>query len=186
MPQCPALPILALATTCLIPACRITRDGVDVSLVRDYVVPAQQDTVYLEQAPAAGSATGAPAAVYGYSSRPGAGTYTVRPGDTLGGIAARHHISTAELCRANHLISTRPLLIGQKLTIPRPSTAPTTTKPRPIPTRGYYTVRRGDTIPIIARRLGVRIPLLIRANKLTRQQASKLTIGQRLRIPVQP
>lgn len=50
------------------------------------------------------------------------GTYIVRKGDTLGAIAARHHITTAALAKANRLSKQQAdrLRPGQRLILPRP------------------------------------------------------------------
>ncbi len=46
------------------------------------------------------------------------GTYIVRPGDTLNGIALRHHVSLAQLAAANDLDPAKLLLIGTRLAVP--------------------------------------------------------------------
>jgi len=48
--------------------------------------------------------------------------YTVRPGDTLSGIAARHGISKDTLLKANRIAPTQAgkLRVGQKLLLPSP------------------------------------------------------------------
>lgn len=67
-------------------------------------------------------------------------SHTVRPGDTLWAIAARHDCSLAALLRANDLTTGAIIYPGEKLTIPgrsssakpaavRPATAPTTSSP---------------------------------------------------------
>jgi len=45
-------------------------------------------------------------------------SYTVRPGDTLTGLAVRYHAWTAELAAVNHLRTTSELYIGEHLRIP--------------------------------------------------------------------
>ncbi len=45
-------------------------------------------------------------------------TYTVKSGDTLGGIAAHHGISANELAQANHISDPNKIYVGQVLTIP--------------------------------------------------------------------
>ena len=53
----------------------------------------------------------------------GASTYTIKSGDTLTKIAHRHHIKLAALIAANNGIKSNAMQIGQKLTIPAPTTA---------------------------------------------------------------
>ena len=57
--------------------------------------------------------------------------YTVRPGDTLTGVAARARVSTSYLANLNHLRPTALLIAGATLTVP--GTAPTRGGP-PYPT----------------------------------------------------
>ena len=54
------------------------------------------------------------------------GTHVVAIGETLGGIAAKHHVNVAALKTANHIQDERKLRVGQVLTIPTGKTAPTT------------------------------------------------------------
>lgn len=58
------------------------------------------------------------------TSRPAA-TYTIRRGDTLSAIAARHGVSVANLARHNGLSTRDTLRIGQTLRIPGRSAVPT-------------------------------------------------------------
>jgi len=44
-------------------------------------------------------------------------TYTVRKGDTLGGIARRYHVTVAQLMRWNHIRNAKTLRIGQRLRV---------------------------------------------------------------------
>jgi LysM repeat protein len=60
--------------------------------------------------------------------------YTVRPGDTLSGIAARFHVSATRIARRNHLPSSLMVIIGQRLVI-RHRTTHTSTGSAP-PTGG--------------------------------------------------
>jgi LysM repeat protein len=47
-----------------------------------------------------------------------AGTYVVRPGDTLSGIALRYHVSLGQLAAANAFDPAKVLLIGTRLRVP--------------------------------------------------------------------
>lgn len=57
------------------------------------------------------------------SSRARATVHTVKYGDTLSGLAARHGVSVKQIVAANKLKDAHSLRIGQKLTIPAKSTA---------------------------------------------------------------
>lgn len=101
----------------------------------------------------------------------GAGTYVVRPGDTVGTIAARHRFSPGALARANGLRDPDRIRIGQRLTIPDLGgpPAPATT----------YTVRRGDTLASVSARTGVPAATIAQANGLV---DGRLYSGARLRL----
>ncbi len=51
-------------------------------------------------------------------------THTVASGETLGGIAAKHHVAVAALKGANHIQDERKLRVGQVLVIPSGNAAP--------------------------------------------------------------
>jgi LysM repeat protein len=51
------------------------------------------------------------------------GTYIVRPGDTLGGIALRYHVSLGQFAAANAFDPAKVLLIGTRLRVPTGATA---------------------------------------------------------------
>ena len=48
-------------------------------------------------------------------------THAVAAGETLGGIAAKHHVTVAALKAANHIQDERKLRVGQVLAIPAPA-----------------------------------------------------------------
>lgn len=110
--------------------------------------------------------------------------YRVARGDTLIGVARRHHIDTATIRRFNKLDGDM-LKIGQVLLIPGSSQA--TTGPsldRGVAARGshksFYTVRAGDTLSQIANRHSVSTKQLIRWNRL--ESSHLIKPGQRLAI----
>jgi LysM repeat protein len=72
----------------------------------------------LSPIPAAEPTVAAAAAPEGESPR-GPLTYTVEPGDTLGGIAAQFGTSTDALIEANGLEDADTLYVGQQLTVPQ-------------------------------------------------------------------
>lgn len=118
--------------------------------------------------------------------------YIVKRGDTLGKIAARHRIKTADLAKANNLQLNSIIRVNQKLTIPggKSASASTSAKHAASATApasnsgvrsGLYTVRRGDSVYIIAKRLKVKRADLMEVNNLTPN--SVLRPGQTLKVP---
>ena len=106
------------------------------------------------------------------------GTYTVRPGDTLIGIAARHGVSVSQLASVNGLHINSWVYVGQQLRIPSTSSGVSATATT---TSSTYIVRPGDTLIAIAVRNGVTLTRLAQANGLSTQ--SWVYVGQRLSIP---
>ncbi|MGJ8654687.1 MAG: LysM peptidoglycan-binding domain-containing protein [Opitutaceae bacterium] len=102
-------------------------------------------------------------------------TYTVQKGDTLGHIALKHGISTAELRRMNSL-SGDLIRAGQKLKVP---TTGRVSSPSTV-TGSVHIVTRGDTLGGIAMAHGISISNLKRANNLS---SDVIRIGQKLQIP---
>jgi LysM repeat protein len=101
-------------------------------------------------------------------------SYTVQPGDTLTGIAARYNVSVDAIVTANNLPNRSTIYVGQSLVIPS-GTAQQPTQP---PT-GTYVVQTGDTLSSIALRYGTTIAALELANKLS---SSVIYVGQTLTI----
>ncbi len=100
--------------------------------------------------------------------------YVVQWGDTLFSIANRFGTTVEALMAANGLTS--PLIyVGQRLTIP--SSPPMVTLER---STGYI-VQYGDTLYSIAKRFGVRMEALMRANGLYNPHF--ICVGQKLTIP---
>jgi LysM repeat protein len=130
--------------------------------VNDVIHPGQRLAV-----PVAAAAPGGPA---------GGGAYTVRSGDSLFGIARRLGVPVRSLLAANGLVLTSVIHPGQRLAIPVAEAAPGTSA-----AGGAYTVRSGDSMFGIARRLGVPVRSLLAANGLV--LTSVIHPGQRLAVP---
>lgn len=96
----------------------------------------------------------------------------VRRGDTLTNLARRYKTTIAQLRQANGMKSNR-LYKGQLLKIPALKGARNVYK--------KYRIRRGDTLSSVARRYGVTLHSLLKANKLALR--SKIYKGQMIVIP---
>ncbi|MDP9068727.1 MAG: LysM peptidoglycan-binding domain-containing protein [Actinomycetota bacterium] len=103
-----------------------------------------------------------------------AGTYTVRRGDTLSEIAARHGTSVARLARMNDLSDADLIVAGQRLRVPGRGGGGGGAARR-------HTVRSGETLSEIAARYGTSAARLARANDI--KNPNLIVVGQRLRIP---
>jgi LysM repeat protein/predicted chitinase len=103
-------------------------------------------------------------------------SYTVRSGDTLSGIAARNHVSLAELERANPQVhNANSIYVGEQLNIPGRSDG--------FQTQGSaYFVKPGDSMGGIAAHFGVSLAALEQANPQV-SNPNNIQIGQRLTIP---
>ncbi len=121
--------------------------------------------------------------------------YTVRRGDTLSTIARRHHVRMSELVALNGLRSRNRIRIGQQLRLPsdvtpatqkaayKPSSARTKSSSRTRatpPKSGFYKVRRGDNLTLIAQKFGLTLSELVGMNSL--KSRNRITVGQRIRV----
>lgn len=97
--------------------------------------------------------------------------YTVRSGDTLFLLAKRYGTTVDSLKRANNL-SSNYLSAGQRLNIPSGSAAKAS--------GSSYRVQAGDTLYLIARKYGITVESLKKANGMN---GSYLWVGQTLKIP---
>ncbi len=137
-------------------------------------------------APAPAAAPAAPAPDAGAGA-----TYTVKSGDTLGAIAARHNVALSDVFTWNNLSMRSIIYPGQKIKVgggsaPAPA-APTAPAPAPAlastsaPATGSYTIKAGDTLSAIASRNGVKLSDLLSANKLS--MTTIIYPGSKLVIP---
>jgi LysM repeat protein len=101
-------------------------------------------------------------------------SYSVRPGDTLTGIASRFGLTIAELRHANRLPTSR-IVAGQQLDLPVSAEAPHAMAALDRP--DSYRVRRGDTLSEIASRFGTTTSELRRLNGL---HSNRVDVGQHL------
>ncbi|MCU1487561.1 MAG: putative lysozyme [Actinomycetia bacterium] len=100
--------------------------------------------------------------------------YTVKPGDTLSGIASRLGVSAAELARANGITDPDRVVAGRSLALPGGTAASAAGR--------THVVAAGDNLTTIARRYGVTVTALARANGIDIRRL--LRLGTRLVVPV--
>jgi TolB protein len=93
--------------------------------------------------------------------------YTVRPSDTLYGIAKRWEIPVESLIAANNLSPPYTIYVGQQLSVP--------------PRVDVIRVKLGDTVYKISQAFGVPTSVIISANQL--QPPYVIQTGQLLRVP---
>ena len=158
------------------------------------IYPGQKLKLSGSPAPAAPAPAPAPAAAPA-APAPGTGaTYTVKSGDTLGAIAARHNVALSDVFTWNNLSMRSIIYPGQKIKVgggsaPAPAApAPAAPAPAPAalastsaPATGSYTIKAGDTLSAIASRNGVKLSDLLSANKLS--MSTIIYPGSKLVIP---
>lgn len=99
------------------------------------------------------------------------GSYTVKKGDTLDGIAKNHGTTYQELARINNIKNPNVISIGQIIKLPSSS------KPKPIVN---YTVKKGDTLNGIAIKYKTTYQELARINNI--KNPNVISIGQVIKI----
>lgn len=128
------------------------------------------------------------------AAKPAAATgslYTVKSGDTLSGIAARHGVKLSDLFSRNGLTMRSVIYPGQRIKIGAGAAAPArpaapkpaapAAKPAAPASSGSYTIKSGDTLSGIAARHGVKLSAVLSANRLT--MSSIIYPGNKLVIP---
>ncbi|MDA8219908.1 MAG: LysM peptidoglycan-binding domain-containing M23 family metallopeptidase [Dehalococcoidales bacterium] len=120
------------------------------------------------------------------SAAAASGTYTVAPGDTLGGIADRFGVSLADLAAVNGISDPSYLRVGLVLTIPGVTSAAVASAAAAESGEGSstYVVGVGDTLTGIADYLGLSARALAASNELV--DPDSLQVGQRLIVPDRP
>ncbi|MFS6826226.1 LysM peptidoglycan-binding domain-containing protein [Cyanobium sp. ATX-6F1] len=108
-----------------------------------------------------------------------AGSYTVKPGETLSELAERYGVTVERLLKLNGLKDANSLQAGSKLVVPGGGG---TSLARPgRGGGGGYTVKPGDTLSELAERFGISVERLKQLNGL--QSANDLQAGSQLVVP---
>jgi membrane-bound lytic murein transglycosylase D len=115
----------------------------------------------------------------------GSRVHTVRSGETLSGIARKYRVTVAQLTEWNGLSRSGMIRTGQKLRLyPGSGAAPTRASSTASTTQAgsrTHLVKRGETLSGLARRYGVSVQALQKANGLS--SARDLKAGQKIKIP---
>ncbi len=99
---------------------------------------------------------------------------TVKPGETLSDIAARHRVSVSTLMKVNGISDPDLVEAGRTLTLPGGAV-------RPRSAGGSLTVAPGETLSEIADRHGITVSRLMQLNGLSK--ADHIEAGQKLVVP---
>jgi beta-lactamase class A/LysM repeat protein len=124
--------------------------------------------------------------------------HVVKPGETLGAIAAHYGVTIEQLVTLNGITDPDRVTEGQALKLPpaataraggapsaqaqnaAPAASVAAAAPAGLPA-GEYVVQPGDTLSGIAKAVGVGLKALLDANELV--DADRLTVGQKLVVP---
>ncbi len=108
--------------------------------------------------------------------------YTVRKGDNLGKIAAKHGITVDQLKELNNLTDNN-IMVGQSIVVPGDGEQAATKAAkaeRGKPRTTTHTVRSGETLGAIAEKYGTTVSAIKRASGI---KSDRISIGQKLTIP---
>ena len=107
--------------------------------------------------------------------------YVVERGDSLSVIARRFNTTVGRLVALNQLRSRNRIQIGQRLLLPQDNVVADQTLGELAAQGGQYTVRRGDTISVIASRFGVSEQQVLSLNGIA--DRNRIYPGQNLQLP---
>ena len=113
------------------------------------------------------------------SRRTPARVHVVRSGETLGGIAARYHVTLPALLKTNHLSARSLIHPGQRIVVR--AAGARAAAPHSTVTTIRYRVRAGDTLGAIAQRRRTSVAAIARASKISVR--ALIHPGQVLRVP---
>jgi LysM repeat protein len=134
--------------------------------------PGPTEAVAPPPPPPATNAAPAPASTNGERK------HVIRSGETLDGIAKQHGVTVDALQAANSGLNPRRLLPGEEIVVPTRSASDAPAAPSA--KAATYTIRSGDTLDGIARRLGVTVAGLRAANP--RLDPRRLLVGTTIRV----
>ncbi|MDC2829613.1 LysM peptidoglycan-binding domain-containing protein [Limosilactobacillus mucosae] len=111
-----------------------------------------------------------------------AGTYTVKAGDTLSGIASRFSTSSSTLASLNSISNPNLIYVGQVLKVSAGATnsSSTSSASNTATTVSSYTVKSGDTLSAIAAKYGTTYQALASANSIS--NPNDIYVGQVIKL----
>ena len=115
--------------------------------------------------------------------------HVVKSGETLGSIAKKYHLQLSYLAALNELSTNASLRVGQRLKVDGDLPTKTTTKADSSPKKSSvsskdtekYTVKSGESLNLIASRVGISVSELASLNDLSPRTG--LQVGQSILIP---
>ncbi|MFT8608315.1 LysM peptidoglycan-binding domain-containing protein, partial [Liquorilactobacillus nagelii] len=117
------------------------------------------------------------------STTAASGTYTVKSGDSLSGIASSHGTTVSSLASLNNISNTNLIYVGQVLKLSANSTSTSSNKTSSSSTTaasGTYTVKSGDTLYGIAANNNTSVSSLVSLNSIT--DPDNIYVGQVLKL----
>jgi lysozyme len=118
------------------------------------------------------------------STTAASGTYTVKSGDTLYGIAANNNTNVSSLVSLNSITDPDNIYVGQVLKLSSSSSSSkattTTTSSTSAKTNGSYTIKSGDTLYQIAIANGISVSQLASLNNIS--DPNEVYVGQVLKL----
>lgn len=120
----------------------------------------------------------------GANPAPKAKTHVVSRGESISAIAKRNGVTVNEILAANNIAAKDAAKIrpGKRLTIPAKGSAAKGGKGNTTASR-THTVARGESLTLIAKRYGVTVQELCKANNLSTKKLDMIHAGQKLTIP---
>ncbi|UYQ76384.1 LysM peptidoglycan-binding domain-containing protein [Glutamicibacter sp. JL.03c] len=115
------------------------------------------------------------------SSSSSTSSYTVKSGDTLSGIAAKHDMSLSELLKVNNISSSKRIYPGDKIKVSGGSSSSKSQTPsKPKAKTSTYTVKSGDTLGGIAAKHGMSLSELLKVNNIS--SSKRIYPGDKIKI----
>lgn len=104
--------------------------------------------------------------------------YTVKKRDTLYSLSKKYQVSIDQLKETNALTSEK-IVVGQRLVVPEQGK---TMVPKSEEITNQYTVQKGDSLFLLAKKYGITLEKLKKINNI---QSDRINIGQKIVVPLE-